>query len=66
MLPFLLILNRYLSFFHNVKVKLENLFHVAFDQGLLFAFFFPHDRVKHERSNFLASTVEKKKANVDV
>ena len=47
---------------------MKTLFHVAFafDLGLLFAFFFPHVRVKHERSNFLASTVDKKKANVDV
>ena len=48
--------------------SLKTLFHVAFafDLGLLFAFFFPHVRVKHERSNFLASTVDKQKANVDV
>ena len=43
-----------------LKWSLKTLFHVAFDQGLLFAFFFPHVRVKHERSNFLASTVDKK------
>ena len=49
---------------------MKTLFHVAFvfDLGLLFAFFFPHVRVKHERSNFLASKMneDEKKVNVDV
>lgn len=46
---------------------MKTLFHVAFafDLELLFAFF-SHVRVKHEKSNFFASTVDKKKANVDV
>ena len=49
--------------------SMKTLFHVAFafDLESLFAFF-SHVRVKHERSNLLASKMneDKKKVNVDV
>lgn len=68
MLPFLLILNRYLSFFHYVRVKHENFVSCCLCFWSRIAIcLFSHVRVKHERSNFLASKMneDKKKVNVD-